>query len=200
MIKLLQSRWTTALLGGVLYLTVTAYMLTPARVFSKGIPTLATEEVNHTTGPSWDYSNPEMDRLMSELTKEKAGVAQRQQQLDELATRLEVERSEINILLQSIQRTQKDFDKNVLRVQEEEALNLKKLAKVYAAMSPEGAVPILKQMEDDQIVKFMAFMKENETAPLLESFAKLGEAETKRAAAMSERLRTVIFRRPASKP
>ena len=55
-------------------------------------------------------------------------------------------------------------------------------------------------MEDDQIVKFMVFMKEGETAPLLESFAKLGPAEAKRAAAISERLRTAIFRNPAPKP
>jgi flagellar motility protein MotE (MotC chaperone) len=200
MIKILQSRWTTALLGGVLYLSVTAYLLMPARVFSRGIPTASESEPRHTTGPSWDYSNPEMDRLMTELAKEKGEVAQRQQQLDELAARLEAERTEINILLQSIQRTQKDFDKNVLRVHEEEALNLKKLAKVYAAMSPEGAAKILRQMDDDQIVKFLVFMKEDETAPLLEGLSKLGEAEEKRAATISDRLRTVIFRHPASKP
>jgi hypothetical protein len=61
-------------------------------------------------------------------------------------------------------------------------------------MTPEGAAVILKQMEDDQIVKILLFMKDTETAPLLESFAKLSEVEAKRAALVSERLRT------ASKP
>ena len=79
------------------------------------------------------------------------------------------------------------------------APNLKKLAKVYANMTPEGAAAIMKQMEDDQIAKFMVFMKEGETAPLLEGLSKMGEPEAKRAAAISERLRTAIFRPSAAK-
>jgi hypothetical protein len=67
-------------------------------------------------------------------------------------------------------------------------------------MTPEGAALIMKQMEDDQIVKFMVFMKDGETAPLLESFAKLGDTEAKRAAAISERLRTAIYRSATPKP
>jgi len=198
MIKLLQSTWTSLLLGSALYLGVTGYFLTPSRVFPNGT-SAPVAEASNTKGASWDFFNPEVDRLINELATEKKAVTTREEQLNELTTRLEAERTEINIVLQSIHRMQKDFDRTVVRVKEEESLNLKKLAKVYAGMSPEGAATIIKQMEDDQIVKFLVFMKEGESAPLLESFAKLGETEAKRAAAISERLRTAVFRNPAPK-
>ena len=196
MTKLLQSSWIAILVGSALYFGVTGYLLLPLKV--QGVPAPTTEPKN-TSGASWDFFNPEVDRLIGELAKEKKAVATRDEQLNELSTRLEAERAELNIILQSMHRMQKEFDRNVVRVKEEESPNLKKLAKVYANMSPEGAATIIKQMEDDQIVRFMVFMKEGETAPLLESFAKLGETEAKRAAAISERLRTAIFRSPAPK-
>jgi flagellar motility protein MotE (MotC chaperone) len=199
MIKLLQSNWATLLVGSALYLGVTGYFLTPARVFPNGVSQPTVDGAN-TKGASWDFFNPEVDRLIDELGKEKKAVVTREEQLNELSTRLEAERAEINIVLQSMHRMQKDFDRTVVRVREEESLNLKKLAKLYASMSPEGAATIIKQMEDDQIVKFLVFMKEGESAPLLESFAKLGDAEAKRAAAISERLRTAVFRNPTPKP
>ena len=64
-------------------------------------------------------------------------------------------------------------------------------------MTPEGAAKIFKEMDDAQLVKIMAYMKEKETATLLEAMAQLGEAEVKRVALISERLRTLLFREPA---
>jgi flagellar motility protein MotE (MotC chaperone) len=153
-----------------------------------------TGETRNTTGPSWEFFNPEVERLVKELAQEKKALALREQQLNELATRLEAERAEITTVTQAVHRLQQEFDRGVLRIREEETANLKKLAKVYATMTPEGAVTILRQMEDEQIVKFMVFMKDGETAPLLENFARQGEAEAKRAAAIMERLRTATYR------
>ena len=142
----------------------------------------------------WDFSNPEIDQLIAELKMEKEGLALREQQLKELATRLAAERSEINQTTQAVNRLEKEFDERIVRVRDEETANLKKLAKTYAAMSPEGAATILKQMEDDQIVKILVFIKEGDSAPILEAFAKSGEADAKRVAMISERVRVASFR------
>jgi len=199
MMKILQAKWVTALVGCVLYLAVTGYGLTPVKVLSN-VPRAPGEQMANTKGASWEFFNPELDRLMRELAEEKKAVAARQEQLDELATRLEAERAELGIVLQSMQRTQKDFDRGVLRVREEETANLKRLAKVYANMTPEGAAAIFKQMDDDQITKVLVFMKDPESAPVLESLAKMGPAGAKKAAALSERLRTTVYRTvPAKK-
>src|SRR5262249_9866509 len=143
--------------------------------------------------------NPELDRLVSELTKEKEALATREKQLNELASRLEAERQEINIVTQAVYRMQAEFDRSVVRVREEETANLKRRGKDDAAMSPEGAAVILKQMDDEQILKFMVFMKDAEAGPVLESLAKLGEADAKRAAALTDKLRTTLYRNPPPK-
>ena len=186
------------LLGALIYLAVTAALVVPGKLMPQSVHAAEAVEY-HVAGPSWDFINPELDRLVSELAKEKETLAGREKQLNELASRLEAERQEINIVTQAVYRMQTEFDRNVVRVREEEMANLKKLAKVYAAMSPEGAAAILKQMEDEQILKFMVFMKDAETGPVLEGLAKLSEADAKRAATLTDKLRGTLFRNPAPK-
>src|SRR5947209_11289604 len=101
MTKLLRSNWVTFLLGSALYLGVTGYLVSSVRGFSNAASAAAAEPESSTTRASWDFFNPEMDRLMNELAQEKKTVATREEQLNELSTRLEAERAEINIVLQS---------------------------------------------------------------------------------------------------
>jgi flagellar motility protein MotE (MotC chaperone) len=141
-----------------------------------------------------------MDQLITELKREKETLAEKDKQLSELALRLQSERQEINQLTQTVQELQVEFDRNVIRVEEQEAPNLKKLARVYAAMQPENAVQILKQMDENTLVKIMALMKDSEAAPLLENMGKQGETEAKRAATISERLRLTLPKSAAAGP
>ena len=84
---------------------------------------------------------------------------------------------------------QGDFDKSVLRVKDEETGNLKKLAKVYSGMNPEAAASILEQLDNSAIVKILLFLKDAETASILEALAKKNEASAKRTAQISEQIR-----------
>ena len=113
-------------------------------------------------------------------------------QLDELQRRLNAERQEICVVTQTVSRLQAELDTTITRVSEAEGVNVKKLAKVYATMSPEGAARILKEMEDEQAVKILALMKEAESAPIIESLAQGKQAEAKRAALISNRLRLAL--------
>jgi flagellar motility protein MotE (MotC chaperone) len=199
MVKLLQSGWFALLTGALLYLVVTALLIGRASVGHAVEPTPGAMTA-HGDSPGWDKSNPDLERLITELKKEKENLSQRDQQLKELETRLEAERAELNIITQAVHRIRLDFEKKYLQVREEETANLKRLAKMYASMSPEGASVILKQMDDEQALKFMVFMKDAETGPLLEAFAKLGESEAKRAAMLTDRLRTTVYRSALPKP
>jgi len=185
--KILQSGWLTALLGSLVYFGTTA-----AVMMSAHIPVAHPENKDdpNTFNAAWDFHNPEMDLLITELKKEKDSLALREKQLKGLASRLDAERAELTVVTQAVHRMQMEYDRNFVRVKEEETTNLRKLAKMYSGMTPEGAVIILKQMEDEQIVKILLFMKESESAPLLENFARLGDPEAKRAAAISGQLRT----------
>jgi len=139
--------------------------------------------------PSWDFVNPEADQMVEELRMEKKTLDARQKQLDDQAKTLDSQSADLAKVKQAVAKMQKDYDQIVLRVQDEEIANLKRLAKVYSAMTPETAAVVLAQMDDPAIVKILMFMKDADAATVLESLAKKGDAEAKRAAALSERLR-----------
>jgi flagellar motility protein MotE (MotC chaperone) len=198
MMRMLQSPVAAAVAGAVIYLATTV-MLWRAPMNATGARQTEDEFPSMTTAPSWSFRNPEIEQLIIDLKKEKETLSLRRQDLNDLTARLSTERLEINLVLSNMTRMQKEFDANVVRVREEETANLKKLAKVYATMTPDGAATILKEMEDDKIVKIFLFMKEAETAPILEGMSKGGDMEAKRAALISDRLRLAISRPPASK-
>ncbi len=201
--RFLQSGIFAAVVGLVLYVGVTAALWPEMKV-----PIPAAEEPGQVPArrplpvvkiPSWEFSSPELDLLVEELRKERQALNERAQQLDELAARLQSERTELNVVTQAIHQMQRQLDDAVVRVSEEESANLKKLAKVYAAMSSEGAAAILIRLDEVTVVKIMALMKESETAPILETIARMGDAESKLAASISERLRLAVFRKPPAK-
>lgn len=183
--KTLQSPWVAGLLGLLLYAATTVMLWRPPAP----VPMQPAAGAPSEPGPSWTFHNVEIEQLVTELKKEKESLAVREKQLADLAARLQSERLEINQVTQHVHQLQVEFDRNVVRARDEEIVNLKKLAKMYAAMTPEGSAAIFKQLDDISLVKIMMFMKEAETAPILEHMAKQGEPQAKRAAALSERLR-----------
>ena len=193
--KLLQSKWMCVVVGLLSYASVTiAVWQSPQLKLS--VHKHALGKAGARARPSWEFQNPEVDQLIAELQQQKKSLAEKEHQLNDLATRLQAEREEIGIVTQQVSRIQTEFDRNVVRVREEETANLKRLAKIYAAMTPEGAVSIFKEMKDDDIVRILAYMKDAETAPILELLAKPGVADAKRTAQISERLKAIVYRTP----
>ncbi len=199
MTKILQSKWLCALVGMLAYLgTTLALWHTPKIQLPTTAPSTAMK--SESTRPSWEFQNPEVDELIADLQHQKNVSDDREHQLNDLAARLQVERNEIVVVRQNIAEMQASFDRDVVRVGEEETANLKRLAKIYAAMTPEGAASIFHEMKDDDVVKVFAYMKDGETAPILEVMAHLGPADAKRVAQISERLKVVMYRVPSNKP
>jgi flagellar motility protein MotE (MotC chaperone) len=188
MIKLLENSWISAPLGAVVYLACTVLFWEKP----KPPPAPRVAQILRETGPSWNFNNPEADQLIAELKIEKKSVETREQQLNELASRLESERLELNQATQSVHRLQAAFDSSVLRIQEQEVANLKKLAKVYAGMAPETAAAVMSEMDNESIVRILLYLKDNETAGILEALAKKGQAEARRTAEISEQVRLSI--------
>jgi flagellar motility protein MotE (MotC chaperone) len=198
MSKLLKSPWLLVLVGMAVYAATTAYLLRPDELNKLSQAARAAPK-HRVRGFTWQMDFPELTQLMEDLRKNKDELDARQQQLQDLSARLQAERKELNEATQTIALLQKEFDQNIVRVKDDEVANLKKMAKLYANMTPEGAVAIFKNMEDTQVVKYLAFMKESETAPILEAFSKLGESEPKRAALILDKLRTASYRSSANK-
>lgn len=184
-----------AMVGTMFFLATLVVFLRPQKLLTmahhaSAVQTAPTEKDSF----ALSEGNTEVEQMIAEIKKEKAALAEREQKLRQLEDRLLTERAEINQVTQTVHQLQNQFDASVVRVREEETANLKKLAKIHAAMSPEGAAVILKEMTDDQIVKILVFMKDGDAAPILETMAKLGKDDARRVAAVSERIRLAAFR------
>lgn len=199
--KLLQSKLFAAILGAVLFMLTTAFLTTKG--LAPGPAAEHDSESDHgaqVTGPSWTFFNPELDQIVEELKSERDAIAARDKQLNELAARLRAERAELDEAVAGMKKMQQQVDRDVFRIKADEAGNLKKLAKMYAAMEPAGAARILRELDDVIIVKILTLTKEAEAAPILENFSRLGPDETRRAAAISESLRAAAATKTSAKP
>lgn len=202
MIRLMQSHGFAAVAGMVLYVGATAWFWPKMELMVPHRAEVAEGRDARPSGtvPSWEFNNPELDQLALELRKEKAALAERSQQLEEFARRLQSERHELNVVTQAVHQMQMDLDQRLVRVTEEETANVKKLARVYAAMTPEGAAGIIRHIDETTTVKILASMKEDESGPILENLSRLGDIEARQAASLSERLRLIVARAPTQKP
>jgi flagellar motility protein MotE (MotC chaperone) len=193
MVRFLQSAWTSMLLGGLLFFGTTAALLKPSQ-FPAAIPAAETETGVHASNneASWKFRNPEMDQWLEEIKSEKESLASREQQLKDLETRLNAERQEISVVTQAVSQMQADFDKNVIRMNAQEAENLKRQVKLISSMSPEGASATLAQMSDDDVVRILVTMKADDASLALDTLSKSGKEQAKRAATLLERMRHVL--------
>ena len=192
--KFLQSTWMICLLGSLTYLATTAAVLSSVRLEAEAPVEEQTEMQKLQPGndPSWKFANPEFSQWVQDLRLEKAALEVRKAQLTEWETRLLAERQELSTVTQKVSQLQAEFEKNVVRLKEQEGKNLKRQAKAVAEMSPDTAAKMLDQMTDDDIVRLFSAMKNDQVTLLLETLSKQGRGQTRRAAAITERMRHLL--------
>ena len=136
MTKLLTSNWMTLPVSVIVYLAATvAFWKTPRAAETPGRAGLH-GQAGAVMGIQKSRGRPTPGRIEGgkKRGREKAAAAHRTRAAPRTPSGLKSPRPP-----NPCNRLQKEFDQNVLRVQEEETANLKKLAKVYSAMTPEGA-------------------------------------------------------------
>jgi len=189
MIRILQSGWMAALIGCVLYLAVTVYVLSPSKFAGAHFfqPDYSADD-----DPSWKFRNPEFNQWVAQIQNEKESLDLRQQKMDEWQTRLNLELQEMSLVTQTVYQLQSNFDQNVIRFKAQETDNIKHQAKLISAMSPEGAAAMLDQMSDDEVVRILFMMKPDQASGILDTLSKTSTAGAKRAALLTERLHEVL--------
>ena len=205
--KFLTSSWMVILLGAVTYLGTTAVLVIKAKdqIVPKPVVTTDVDDdgpkpVAVTRGPSWEFVNPDLDEMVAELKQQKQDMEAERKTLLELSQRIQTERQELIQITQQVHRIQKEIDQSIIRVRDDEGVNLKRLAKTYSGMTPEGAATVMKGLDDVSLVKVLLYMKETEAAPILEGIGRKGEADAKRMALISERLRLAQMNRTKPAP
>jgi flagellar motility protein MotE (MotC chaperone) len=195
MTRILQSGWFVAFLGCALYLATTIFVLSPSKFAGAQFlqPDYSAED-----DPSWRFRNPEFNQWVSQIQNEKEKLDARSQELDEWQTRLDMEVQEVSVATQMVAQLQSNFDENVVRFKAQETDNVKRQAKLIAAMSPEGAVDLLGQMSDDDVVRILYTMKPDQASAILDTLSKMGVDEAKRAAQLTELLHQVLPEPPSA--
>jgi len=191
MIRVLQSSWLAALVGCLAYLGSMLMFVHPeklhiARKASAEEKSAAVDE------PSWKFANPEFDQWVQEIKHQREAITLREQQLQELQTRLETERQELNVATQTVAQLQSEFDKNVIRIKDQEAGNIRRQSKVIAGMSPDAAASLIAEMPQDDAVRILVTMKTDEAGAILETMSKAGKPEAKAAALLTEKMRHAL--------
>ena len=197
MIRLLQSSWFTALIGCVVYLGVTVTLIHPEK-FARLRAAITQVKNSPIDEPSWKFRNPEFDQWVEEVRRQREALGLREQQLQELQTRLETERQELNVATQTVCQLQAEFDKNVIRIKDQEVTNLKRQAKILSSMTPEGAAGLITDMTEDDAVRILVTMKADEASAILETLSKIGKPEAKRAAVLTSTAECAARCRPKS--
>ena len=189
MMRLFQSSWFVALAGCLLYLATTVLVFDSAE-FSP--PPVEADDLSATDDPSWRFHNPEFDQWLSQIKIQKENLDAREQRLNELQTRLNVELQEISAATQTVSQLQAAFDKNVILFKTQEAANLKKQVKLITSMSPEGAVAMLGEMPDETAVRLLFSMKSDDASQILDALSKKNQAGARRAADLTEQLHRIL--------
>ncbi len=194
MTRILQSSWFTALVGALLYLGVTVVLMSPSKFEGAQMAHQGEEKPVKSADddPSWRFRNPEMEQWVAELKREKEALQLREQQLQELAARLEAERKELNAITQTVYQLQAEFDRNVVRIKDQEVDNLKRQVRVFSNMSVDAVAAVVSEMAEDEAVKILFLMKADQASEVLQTLAGMGRAESKRAAILTEKIRRTL--------
>jgi len=188
--RILQSPVTVLVVAGLAFF-LTMFLLLRALPLGKATPA-AGEVLLAEDDPSWKFHNPDIDQWVSEIKSQRESLAVREQQLKDWEARLAAESREIAAVTQAVTRTQDDFNKRVVLYTDQDKDNVKKQLKVIAEMTPDGAVAMMNEMPDDEVVRMLYSLKPDVSGAILDAMSKLGDAPAKRAAALAEKIRAVL--------
>lgn len=135
--------------------------------------------------PPWNFKTEAVDELVSELKASKEGLLDEMKDLSLLQAQISAEREEVEKLKAEVVRLRQELDVRIVEVQDFEKDNIKKLAMTYATMPPISAVPILRELEEDTVVKIFAQMKPEIVSKMLGTMASLVD-KTQRARTPAE--------------
>jgi flagellar motility protein MotE (MotC chaperone) len=204
---MLAAPWFLAVVGFVINMVCTVVMLNSA-VTKLPKPDLtptpdpaevaATEakaaEVAAPPPQLWSFKTNAVDELIAELKKERDAIIEEQKDLAAMSSQVTAERQEVEKVKNEILRLRKDLESRIVEVNEFERDNLKRLVQTYMVMPPAGAVLILRELDEDSVVKILSQMKTDRVALILGEMARIvdkssDEPPARRAARISDKLR-----------
>ena len=142
----------------------------------------------------WDFWTLEIAQLSDELEGRLTSLDAREADVVAREDRLAAAMLELEQARSEVQNLREELSRQVGQIQEDEAKNLRNLAKTYGEMKPAAALPIMRELSDDTVVKILSLWKPDQVRPLLDEISKNAGHDpdmVRRAGFWSERLRLV---------
>ncbi|WP_221030030.1 MotE family protein [Actomonas aquatica] len=140
----------------------------------------------------WDFWTFEIEKLSDELEGKLTDLADREADLVAREARMAAAMQELDVARSEIDALRAQLTRHVGELKESEMKNIRTLAATYGDMKPKAALPLLRELSDDTIIKILAVWKPDNVRPLLDEISKNAAADpemVQRAGIWSERLR-----------
>ena len=134
----------------------------------------------------------EMDAWRVTAKKRSDALDKRDARLRESESNVSLQTAAMDKIQQEIKKMQTQLDARLLLVETAQQANNKQLAKIYTAMTPEGAAEVLAKIPDDEVAQVFRLMKENHSAKILEVWGGKGGDLTEKAAHVIKLMRVAI--------
>jgi flagellar motility protein MotE (MotC chaperone) len=121
---------------------------------------------------NWDFYTSEVENLMKELREEKTAYEQKTKDLAAVEMRIDTEKKELLRIQEEIKIMREDLTQRTTEIQDTEKSNIRSLARTYSTMKPAEAVAIISKMDDSDVAKLLAMMKNDVVAKILGEMSK----------------------------
>ncbi|HVJ51085.1 MAG TPA: hypothetical protein VM689_01395 [Aliidongia sp.] len=158
--------------------TKPAAKVEPAKTDAKGDPAkadsakpdAAKNDPPKPAGANQKFSPAEVE-LLQELSKRRAELDQRADDLDRRELLLKATEQRVQENIDKLQQVQTQVDASLGKVDEQEGERLKSLVHMYEGMKPAEAARIFEQLDMPVLLQLMTHMKDQKTGPILASMA-----------------------------
>jgi flagellar motility protein MotE (MotC chaperone) len=140
----------------------------------------------------WTFHTKELQQLINSINDKKEELTKKEEELKGWEDRLKSQKAELTEAQGRIEQLRGSIESLIVQSKADEMKNLKSLSATYAAMTPDGAVAIFAEMDDNTVVKLLALMKPDTVGPIFEAMGRLPGQESQmkaRIARISEKLR-----------
>lgn len=105
--------------------------------------------------------------VLQQLSQRRASLDQRSSEIDQREVLLQAAEKRIDEKIAKLQDLQKGIERDVQKRSSEDDVRLQSLVKIYEAMKPKDAAPILEQLDMPVLLSVVQRMKELKTAAIL---------------------------------
>lgn len=149
----------------------------------------------------WSFWTIEIEQLANELKEEKERIRKQGDQVERREAQIAAERRELTKVRTELEGIRQEISSKIVEINADEAKNIRALAQTYTNLTPKAAVAIIRELDDNNVVKILAVMKPDVVAPIFEEMSRSAGTDgtlARRAATLSDRLRLIKLTKTAT--